>query len=269
MKLSWFYNLDPSLITLALIGGMLLAAEAGYRAGLHRHAHAGDTGRGHFGIVLGSILGLVALLLSFTFNMSAQRYENRLHLVMDYANALNALYLRSSILPEPQRKQFKPLLRRDIDALADLSVQRPGFSGEKLTAEAMQVEELHLQMWELVRTMAQDNQSVKGAESMLALLSEAQALGHQRFFAYLNRVPEIIMGLLLGAPLIAMGAVGFAGGLSHYRGWLARIMLILLMGGTVFIILNLDQPRQGLIQIDQSPILLLRQVVDSDRETSP
>ncbi|MCL5270823.1 MAG: hypothetical protein M1457_09810 [bacterium] len=268
MKLSWFYNMNPSWVVIILVAAMMLAAEIGYRFGLRRHEHAGDKGRGYFGTVLGSTLGLVALLLGFDFNLSAQRYEARRQLVISNANAINALYLHSNFLPDSHRKRFKQLLRRYVDEITNLPL-RQGITEDELQSRVMQAGELYQKMWETTSDMAQESRSAKEAEALLPLLLKVGEVSHQRLFSYLGRVPGIIIGLLLGASLIAMGAVGFAGGLGQYRGVSARVMLGLLLGGTIFMILNLDQPRRGMIRIDQSPMVLVQQTVDRDPETNP
>ncbi len=73
-----------------------------------------DAGKGHFGSVLGSLLGLLALLLSFTFGMATQRYEARRLLMIEDAGTIGTLYMRGSsrVASEPERLKFKPLPAR-------------------------------------------------------------------------------------------------------------------------------------------------------------
>ena len=90
---------------------------------------AETTGRFYSIAVQGSLLALLALLLGFTFNMSTQRYETRRRLVMDDANVLGVLWLQSSLLPEPQRSKFEPLLRQYIEARADAAILKGELAG--------------------------------------------------------------------------------------------------------------------------------------------
>ena len=269
MRLSEYYSLDASVIVLIVIVAMLVAAEVGYWIGLRRHVHVGDMGRGHFGAVLGAMLGLVALMLGFTFNISLQRYETRRQLVMADANALNAVFLQSGMIPKPGGKEFKRRLRQYIDLRTDTAGLKAEITQEELAPIVAQTEELHHQMWEQVRMMAQANPPVTGMDTMMTLLSNAQSINRQRIFAYQGRVPAAIIGLLLGASIIAMVAVGLAGGLGQYRGMTARILLTLLLSGAIFIILDLDQPRRGLMPLDQGPMLQIRGIIDRDPETMP
>ena len=112
MRQSWLYHQNPVWIIAALLLAMMISAEVGFRLGRRLHSRSDDVRRGHFGSVLGSLLGLLALLLSFTFAMSANRYDVRRQLVGNDANALEGLYLQSSLLPETPRKSFKQLLKK-------------------------------------------------------------------------------------------------------------------------------------------------------------
>lgn len=259
MGLSWFYELNPYWILLFLCVAMMLAAEAGFLAGRRREEVTGDKGRGYFGAVLGSMLGILALLLGFSFQISAQTNDLRRQLVIDDAIAINDIYLQSTLLPQAERILFQKVLRVYVDERALL---RPGLSLDVLTKYVIHAGQLQKQMWDLAADMAQRTPAVKNAEGLLPPLGNAQATHERRIFAYRNRTPEPIVLLLLAAAIICMGAVGYAAGLGLYRGMVGLVMLDFLIGGTIFVILELQQPRHGLVKIDQTPILRMKQVID-------
>ena len=60
-------------------------------------------------------MGLLALLLAFTFSMSATRYETRRQLMVDEANAIGTTYLRSRMLAQPYPAQVAQLIRGYVD----------------------------------------------------------------------------------------------------------------------------------------------------------
>ena len=60
--------------------------------------------------LVGSMLGLLALLLAFSFSMALDRYEERRHLVIQEANAIGTAYLRTQLLDEPHRARLSGLL---------------------------------------------------------------------------------------------------------------------------------------------------------------
>jgi len=261
MQLGWLYERDSWLIVLVLMGTMMLAAETGYRIGRRWPMRAGETSGRYFIAVQGSLLALLSLLLGFTFNMATQRYEARRQLAMDDASVLSTLSLRSSLLPEAQRSEFELPLREYIAIRADAEALRHETMAE-LASRVERAEALHGKMWDVVKKAVQSEHPAKTTEDMVALLGNAQSLHERRICAYGNRVPEIIMVMLFGTAMTAMSAVGYSGGLTQQRGILLRIMITLVVCGTVFTILDLDTPRRGLIHVDQTPVLRVRQMME-------
>ncbi len=268
MKLSWLHQQDSWVITVAMIIAMLVLAEIGYRIGQRRHSRTGDTGRVHFSAVQTSMLGLLALLLGFTFNMSNLRYEARRQLVQEDANVLTAMELRSRFFPEPRGREFRQLLRQYVNLRADVATLNARVINDELASRTAQGQALYNQMCELVRAEVQSEHAANGVEGLVPLLSTAMAVHQKRINAYESRVPDIVLLLLLGAAATAVTAVGYSGGLGQHRGLLAAVMLTLLVGGTVYTILDLDQPRCGLIQIEQTPLLRVQQYLDQDMQAT-
>lgn len=268
MKPSWLYQQDSIWIVAGLLVAMMLAGEVGCRLGRHWYPRADDLRRSHLGSVLGSLLGLLALLLSFTFAMSASRYETRRQLVAGDADALGALRLQSHLLPEEPRKSFKRLLDRYVDLRADASFLRDELAWE-LTGSISEAEKLQEEMWTLVQDAVQAQPAARGADAMLKGLIDAASIHRERLRASESRVPDAVIWLLLFGSLTAMSAVGLAGGLGNHRGLPARIIVSILLCGTIYVILDLDRPNRGLIRVSQTPMLHLQMVLDRDPETRP
>jgi hypothetical protein len=93
------YATDSALIAALLFVSMALAIELGYRIGLTRKASADDAARAHVNAIQASIMGILALLLGFTFSLSLQRFDSRSAAVVDEANAIGTTWLRAQLLP--------------------------------------------------------------------------------------------------------------------------------------------------------------------------
>jgi hypothetical protein len=102
-------------VFLIVIAVMLAFAEIGYRLGLRLHATNDVARKGQIGGVQGAVLGLLGLLLGFTFAMALERYDTRRALVVQEANAVRTTYLRASLLPDAHQAPVKDLLRRYVD----------------------------------------------------------------------------------------------------------------------------------------------------------
>jgi hypothetical protein len=266
---SWLYRLDTLWIVVALLVGMALAGEAGSSIGRRWQPRTDEARRGHIGSVLGSLLGLLALLLGFTFAMTAARYDTRRQLVVNEANALWGLYLKSSLLPEPPRTEFKQLLGKYVDERATIARLRRNRTDREIEEASGRSESMQDQMWLVLKGAAQTQASAPTADSMLDRLIEVSGIRRERLFAWESRVPDSIVWLLLFGALTAITVLGFLGGLGNHRGLPARIAVTLLLCGTIYVILDLDKPHQGLITISQSPMVNLKQTLDHDPEAKP
>jgi hypothetical protein len=99
---------------------LLAASEVGFRVGL-RHFRRPDIKRrqGQVGTLEGGLLGLLGLLLGFTFAMAVTRYDARKQLVLDEANAIGTTWLRAALLSPKMCEDVRILLR-------DLRARTPG-----------------------------------------------------------------------------------------------------------------------------------------------
>jgi len=269
MKPSWLYQQDTIWVIVALFVAMIVTGELGARLGRRWYPRADDLRRGHFGSVLGSLLGLLALLVSFTFAMAANRYDARRQLVVQEANVLNGLYLQSSLLPEIPRKDFKQQLSQYVGVRAQAATLRRDATAEQLTQAVMESDGIFQRMWKVVQDAALTQPPAHGADAMLKSLVDAASIQRERLLALESRVPDPVIWLLLWGSLVAMSAIGLAGGLGNHRGLPARIIVSVLICGTIEVVLDLDKPHQGLIQVSQTPILRLQQVLDRDPEAKP
>lgn len=108
------YSQSTFLIVLVLFVFMLLAMEAGFRSGRRKQASVAEAIT-QANSVLVSMLGLLALLLAFTFSAALQRDEDRSRTVVAEANAIGTAYLRAQLLPEEMQDDVQALLRQHLD----------------------------------------------------------------------------------------------------------------------------------------------------------
>jgi hypothetical protein len=131
-----------------------LALESAYRLGTWRHARAPEEKETSVGEMVGSILALLAFLLAFTFGLAASRWESRREAVLEEANAIGTTYLRSRLLPEPQRTDAARLLRDYVNTrLLDI---RQGSASEIITNVIARSEELQEQLWSKGRSRPEE-----------------------------------------------------------------------------------------------------------------
>src|SRR5262249_7021862 len=94
-----------------------------------------------------STLGLVGLLLAFSFSLAVARYEERRHITEREANEIGSVFLRADFLPQPEAGQMKDLLKNYLHVRLDFANDenyRDAFTAVSLRSTA-----LHQKMWSL------------------------------------------------------------------------------------------------------------------------
>ncbi len=261
------YSQNSILLAGILLASSLVAIEIGYRVGRKRKALAnGDMGT-HIGAIQSALLGLLALLLGFTFSLALQRHDSRSAAVVDEANAIGTAYLRAGLLPLSVRGDVQTLLESYLDGRVEESVIPLSNQAERqaLLAQAGQDQAA---LWRYaLQAAAEDPNPVTTGLFIDALNALIDAHGSRN--AALDRhVPELIMLLLYGAFVITWGIVGFTSGAAGHRPSLVAYITLVLTVVVVLIIVDLDRPRRGLIHIDHTSLTDLQAALH-DFDPSP
>lgn len=98
----------PLLVGVFLFAAVLLALFAGRYIGQRITRADGEAET----FLLSSVLGLLALLLGFTYALVIDRYETRRVMVQEEANAIATAYTRAQLLEEPHRSRVRDILFR-------------------------------------------------------------------------------------------------------------------------------------------------------------
>src|SRR5215510_9816126 len=99
----------------ATVAFVLLSIELGYQLGRRRIRTREPEKESSVGEMIGASLGLLALLLAFTFGFAASRFETRRQVFLDEVNAIGTACLRAALLPESDRRDTRNLLRQYVD----------------------------------------------------------------------------------------------------------------------------------------------------------
>ena len=115
------YGRSAFLVALVLFVLLMAASEGGYLLG-RRWQNASDGGKkDHVSVIQGAVFAMLGLLLAFSFSMAAARFENRKQSVVEESNAIGTSYLRTDLLPDPQRTATATLFREYTDARLGLA----------------------------------------------------------------------------------------------------------------------------------------------------
>ena len=253
-------SIEPWLLFVGLFGLFLVAVEGGFRVGRRQEAGINDKARIEITTGEAAVLGLLALLLSFSFSMSGSRYEIQRGLVSEEANAIGTTYLRARLLPEPHRTEVAGLLREYVDVR--LEFYAAGMDREKLQKAYDKTEQLHNRMWAEAVAAAEQDQRAVTTGLFVQSLNDVIDLHAKRVTALENRVPLPMFLMLVFVAATAMGLMGYASGTTVHRNLIMTTMVALLIATIIALIVDLHRPRQGLIRVSQQSMIDLRDSID-------
>jgi hypothetical protein len=242
---------------------MVLAVEIGYRWGHIRRKSADDATKQHIGAVQALLFGLVALILGFTFSLALQRFDSRSEAAVDEANAIGTAYLRALLLPSSVRADVRTALRDYVDLRVEDSARTLVDEAARAAGQA-DAARAQNRLWAYAeQAAAEDPNPVTTGLFIQALNDLIDAYGKRD--AELDRaVPETIVLILLGAFLAATAILGYASGVTGHRASLVAYFLVALIVIIVFIIIDLDRPRRGLIRVSQASLTDLQAAMTAD-----
>lgn len=237
------------LLALGLFIGILILLEAGRRIGDRRFRRDPDGARAGTGAVEAAIFGLVGLLIAFTFSGAAARFDDRRELIVQESNAIGTAYLRLDLLPESARETMQEHFRRYLDARIEGYRKLPDVEAARVVltqANAMQGK-----IWTAVIAAAHSEGASPDAHKLLLpALNDMFDITTTRTNVTAIHPPMIIYGMLVILMLASalMAGYGMAG--SKGRPWLHISAFAIVMALAVYIIIDIEYPRLGLIRVD-------------------
>ncbi len=232
--------------------GIFLAIEVGYKLGCIVHRRAEDEKESPVSAISGSILGLLAFLLAFTFGIAADLYAARKALVMEEANAIGTAFLRSDFLPEPDRAEAADLFRKYLDDR--VAAVRSGDVGRvrEATANAARIQG---RLWEMAVANARRDMNSDVAALYIDALNAMFDLHSSRVVLGMHaRIPTDIWRTLGILVLLGMAGVGYQAAIAGSRRSWTMPILTASFSLVIALIASLDRPDSGRLQVSQQAL---------------
>lgn len=194
----------------------------------------------------GASLGLLALLLAFSFSLALSRYDARRSMVVEEANTIGSAANFALMLPEPAQRRILPLLHDYAVVRTELGVP---YNPTKFDRDVARSLDLQNQLWqEAVSLTASSPQSLP-VYRFVASLNELNNIHETRVSALRYHVPASVMAVLIGVAIVAMGFAGYQARVMGLTQRIAMLIMSLMLAAVIMLIVDLDLPSRGLIQI--------------------
>ncbi len=254
MKADWPWVLIVTILILMLIN------EIGYRFGRRSAEKANADQKATASVLVGAILGLLGLLLAFSFGIVEARFSDRKALVLEDANAIGTAFLRAKTIPEP----YGARVRRLLTEYADLRLAPK--DPEALQEALLESPKLQKRMWTEMAALAE-----KAPESPIVALFE-DALNHmidlhesRVTVGFYQRLPLPILVTLYAVSMLGLLVLGYVSGLGLSRLLAGTMTLVLAISSVVMLIVELDHPSSKLFQVSQQAMADTHQMMIEDQ----
>ena len=146
-----FLNINI-LITIILFVGMLLMDFVGFKVRGYRNKKNITVYNTGLGPIEGALLGLLSLLLAFTFNFSASRYDARRQTIISEANDIGTALLRTNLYHDSVSKLLQADFKQYIEAR--ISYYEVGNDEDKISLASNKSSILALKIWDRIAVLS-------------------------------------------------------------------------------------------------------------------
>ncbi len=208
------------------------------------------------GVVEGAVFSLLGLLIAFTFSGAATRFDARRQLVVEEANNIGTAWLRLDLLPPASASGLRDLFRRYLDSRIETYRKLPDMAAAE--AELARSIQLQREIWTAAVAACSDAAQQPTRMILLPALNQMIDITTTRTQVSEIHPPTIIFAMVgvlsLGASVLA--GYGMAGGKS--RSWTHLVGFAAVTAITVYVILDVEYPRLGLIRVDDADQALVQ-----------
>lgn len=247
---SVFYNLPLLVLLVAALVVTAGASELGNWVG--RRSHAGNVKAASAGTLAGASLGLLALLIAFSFSIALARFDARRTAVLDEANAINSTANFALMLPQRSQRPILKLLREYATVRIGLGVPYGPMKLQRDIAKSLKLQNL---LWQRAATIAAAAPQSLPIDRFVGSLNEMNNVQEQRVTTLRVRMPIEVFFMLIGISAVAMGFVGLHIGLDNEHKLTSRLLMTITIVALIILIVDLDRPSRGVIQVSTQPLV--------------
>jgi hypothetical protein len=251
---TWLDHIPIWLMFGGTIGLTLAVFEAGYRTGRVRRDSPNKEKEGPVAGSVTATLTLLALLLAFVFSFAAGRFEERRRVLIEEANNIGTCYLRTSMIPEPHGAEARKLLVEYVDTrlAAAQNEDDIGVSVDRSLA-------LQKGLWNPASAVAiKEQSSIQIGLFVQSLNAVIDSHSARLASSVRARLPGSIWIVLYMLIVVSFGGMGYQVGLCDSTRSPANVAAAFAFATTLWLVIDLERPHQGLLRVSQQPMIDLR-----------
>lgn len=236
------------LVAAVLFAAMVALQDVGRRLGERERRLSPDHESGASSVAEGAVFALLGLFLAFTFSGAGSRFDARRQLIVEEANAIGTAWLRLDVLPADQQPALRDLFRRYVDARLNPPTLRAGIRvADQASTDATQLQQ---QIWSASVAAARASGQVAPFTVLLPALNDMIDITTTRAAAVKVHPPAVVFVMVGVLALVGSVFVGYGTAGRRTSSWLHKFGFAAVMTVALYVILDLEFPRVGLIRVD-------------------
>ncbi|MBC7826097.1 MAG: hypothetical protein H7122_00010 [Chitinophagaceae bacterium] len=202
------------------------------------------------------IIGLFALLLSFTLLMSGNIQRERTVMVHQFADGVAQVERMTALVPSSARDSIADYLRQHLDLHINYYENKIDRPDELVTA----LNRLNGNFWQHFPRQS-DSSGHTLRMQLLPVYNQLNSSSYKLIYSYMERVPALIIFLIIISSLLIGLLVGFMNGFHEKRHYLVPLIYVVIVSLMVQSIRDLDNPYAGSIRPKYDNLKDLRKLI--------
>jgi hypothetical protein len=253
------------VLFLISMGLVLLSAEIGFRLGRTARARADGERESPASSISGTILGLQAFMLAFTFGIVSDRYDTKKELIRAEADAIRAAYHRADFLPEPDSTRSKALMEEYVDRRIEAGEKREAQLAHNLLGQSLRTQQ---QLWDIAVANTRNNMDSEVGALYVESINDIANLHARRVSTALQaRIPTGIWLVHLSLLTLGMIGLGYHTAIANSRRPRVTPLLAVAFSLVIALIAALDHPGDKLIPVSQQDLVNLQSEIRGRADT--
>jgi hypothetical protein len=236
------------LAIFGILVAMIVVLEVGRALGARRLARDPESAKAGTGTIEGAVFGLMALLIAFTFSGAASRFDTRRAMVIEEANNIGTAWLRLDLLPPAAQPPLREKFRQYVDARLAFCAKLPDVAAA--TRELARATALQNQLWNGAVAACRESSSSSASMLLLPALNQMIDITTTRTMAARTHAPLTVYAMLGLLVLAGSLLAGFSMASGKTHSWFHNVAFALIMALAIYVILDFEFPRVGLIRLN-------------------
>jgi hypothetical protein len=260
MRHSALYSVDAFILCLGLFAACILMVILGKRIRQKYQGKDDQESKGGVNSLVGALFGLWGFILAFTFGNSYTRFETVRTMMVEEANIIRTVILRSETLPDSMRTGFREDMKKYLQARIDY--YEYATDAEKFKKSMEDASSTGKRLWAQAASATSLPGFTLSGNNMMNNLSAMFDIGARRDALLSSGIPAPISFMLFFMAIMISFVGGFTTPTINAKEWVLISGFILLACIIVYITIDLARPMSGIIKPDigQEKIMQLQKL---------